>query len=252
MKTLIIGKGQIGKALEKHLSKHYKVFSRDKKEIEVPFKPKIIHICYPYFNNFVKTTLKYIQKYSPKYVVLHSTVKVGTTRKIQQKTEAKVVHSPIIGVHPNLERGFKLFPKWVAPRSHAIKRYFERTGMKVDFMQKPEETELAKILSTTYFGWNIVFCKEVWKLCRKFKVDFKRVYSEWNEKYNEGYLKWLEYKDLKYSPIRPVLVPGVFMGKVEKIGGHCVIPNCKLLSCELTKIILKFNQAYYERSRTKK
>lgn len=227
MRSLIIGKGEVGKALFKVLKKHYPTFIRDKKDLKID-NIEIIHICFPYSKSFIKDVKKYQKEYKPKYTIIHSTVPVGTSRKL------KAYHSPVRGVHPNLEKGIKTFVKYLAPDNKELKRYFKKAGIKVKTFNKQETTELAKILDTTYYGWNIVFCKEVKRICDKYGLNFNDVYTEFNKTYNEGYIKLG-----KKNVVRPVLKP------IEgKIGGHCIIQNCFLLKDKITKLILNFNKRY--------
>lgn len=227
MRSLIIGKGEVGKALFKVLKKHYPTFIRDKKDLKID-NIEIIHICFPYSKSFIKDVKKYQKEYKPKYTIIHSTVPVGTSRKL------KAYHSPVRGVHPNLEKGIKTFVKYLAPDNKELKRYFKKAGIKVKTFNKQETTELAKILDTTYYGWNIVFCKEVKRICDKYGLNFDDVYTEFNKTYNEGYTKLG-----KKNVVRPVLKP--VKGKIK---GHCVINNCLLLKDKITEIILNFNKKY--------
>lgn len=233
MNTLIIGAGDVGKSLYEVLKPYYPVIIRDKKGLRgestgsfIPFS--IIHICFPYFKGFEKEVKKYQKRYDPKYTIIHSTIPVGTSRK------CRAYYSPIRGGHPNLTKSIKTFVKYLGPKSMVLKRYFERARIKIEILDKPETIELLKILSTTYYTWNIVFCKEAKKICDKYKLDFEKVYTRANETYNEG------YKILgRANVIRPVLEP-----TKGPISGHCLIPNCRLLKSEITAIILKLNKRY--------
>ena len=91
-------------------------------------------------------------------------------------------------------------------------------------------------MSTTYYAWNILFEKYLHQLSKKHKANFNQVYTKWNKIYNAG------YKKTKPNVIRPILkhFPG-------PIGGHCLIPNVKILDKWLkdnfTKFILAQNKA---------
>ncbi len=233
MKSLIIGKGEVGKSLYRILKtthptriKNKEVLPEEKKGTKVKFT--ILHICFSYFKGFEKEVKKYQKRYNPKYTVIHSTVPVGSSRK------CRAYHSPIRGEHPDLTKDIKTFVKYLGPKNLVLKIYFELAGIKVKMLDKPETTELLKILSTTYYAWNIVFCKEVKKICDKYKLDFDKIYTRANETYNEGYTKLG-----KINVIRPVLKP-----TKGPIGGHCLIPNCRLLKNEITSFILKLNKKY--------
>ena len=229
-KHLIIGGGEIGNALFNILKKKFDVSIRDKND-EVKGKFDVLHIAYPPIKNFIGVTKKYIKEYKPNLVIIHSTVAVGTTKKIG----TIAVHSPVRGIHPHLERGIKTFTKYFGgQKSKIAEKYFKEVGVPTKFFPNSEMTELLKILDTTYYGWNIVFAKETKRICNKYKVDFDAVYTEANREYNRG------YKKLGMSHVvRPVLkfMPG-------KIGGHCVIPNTKLLNDWLTNTLKKRNATY--------
>ena len=65
-------------------------------------------------------------------------------------------------------------------------------------------------------------------------LDFDLVYTQANRTYNEGYEK-LGKSEVK----RPVLkhYPG-------SIGGHCIIPNAKILNDSLADLLLERNLWY--------
>lgn len=229
-KHLIIGAGEVGKSLFNILKPVYDVHIRDIND-KTAGRFDVLHACYPPVKNFVAITKKYIKEYEPSLVIIHSTVPVGTTVKIGDN----VVHSPVRGTHPNLEKGLKTFVKYFSgPKAKEASKIFSSLGIKTKIFTKTEVTELGKILDTTYYGWNIVFCKEVKSICDSLGLDFDEVYTAQNIDYNDGYIKLG-----KKNVIRPVLkaVSG-------KIGGHCVVPNCNLLNSWLTKTIKQRNKTY--------
>lgn len=249
---LIIGAGEVGRALFDLLNPKFNVEMRDvgghKKE-----HFDIIHITYPPIKNFAGVTRKYIKFYMPNVVIIHSTIAVGTTRKIGPLA----VHSPIFGPHkrghnPGIVDGKTFAPSakgkltfgknityfvkyFSGPKADKAASYFSRIGIKTRIFKKPETTELLKILDTTYYAWNVVFSKEVKRLCDEYGLDFDEVYTIPNRDYNEGYRRIGKMSHV----IRPVLkyMPG-------KIGGHCMIPNCDLLDDWLTKTIKERNRKY--------
>lgn len=229
-KHLIIGSGEIGTAMKNVLSQRFDVSIRDKKD-EIHGHFDILHITYPPVKNFIAITKKYIKQYKPSLVIIHSTIPVGFTKKLG----TMAVHSPVRGVHPHLERGIMTFEKYFGgPKAKLAAEYFKALGIKTICFEKAETTELMKILDTTYYGWNIVFNKEAKRLCDKFKVSFDDVYIRANKDYNDAYARLG-----KANVVRPVLnyVAG-------DIGGHCVIPNTKLLNDWLTNTLKKRNSVY--------
>ncbi len=230
MTHLIIGKGEVGSALFEILSSHYESKIRDKgNSREGHFD--VLHIAYPYVENFIETTKRYIQEYAPSLVVIHSTVPVGTAQAIGDRA----VSSPIRGTHPNLVEGIKRFVKYFGgPKAKEAAKIFQDIGVQIKTFEKAETTELAKLLDTTYYAWNIIFAKEVKRICEKMNLDFDEVYTIPNRDYNEGYKKLG-----KPNVIRPVLQPAP-----GPIGGHCIIPNAELLNDWLTETIKERNKKY--------
>jgi prephenate dehydrogenase len=242
MKTLIIGNGEIGKALKNVLLNNYKIHILDKngnifecfkyneekeyKIINNREKYDIIHICFPYSEKFIFEVKKYQKRFDPKYTIIHSTVPIGTSRK------CNAIHSPVIGKHPHLEESLITFTKYISgKKANEVADYFRRVGMKVYLMDKQEATELGKISQTTQYALNIEYIKNLKKECDKYNLSFSDVYTLFSQNYNEGYKK-LGYEEYKI----PLLVP-----IMNKQGGHCTISNCKIWNNVFTKFILKNN-----------
>src|SRR5687768_9191104 len=107
------GKGQVGSALVEILeSKDHDVFILDKDdEVEPPKRLKydFLHIAIPFHSNFTQNVKNVIRRYNPTYVIVHSTVPVGTTRRLGKNA----AHSAVRGQHPNLKHGIMRFTKYV-------------------------------------------------------------------------------------------------------------------------------------------
>lgn len=237
----IVGMGEVGRAIQKLTRQHYKVFTKDlDHDTLTDEKIDLLHICIPYSSIFVEHVSTIIDQVSPACTLINSTIIPGTTRKVFKRTHTPIAHTPIMGVHPNLAKYQKVFTKVIGPINQTAwniaKQHWQKLGApQIICFDSPEETELAKLLSTTYYGWNIMFNKEVKKLCNTAGCNFDHVYTKFNTIYNQGYAK------TKPNVIRPVLdyVPG-------PIGGHCIISNAQLLEKELpnpiTKAILSSNR----------
>lgn len=231
--TLIIGNGEIGSSLGKVLKKKYIVRFVDVEPIDPVWNPKtetvdVMHICFPPIKNFVEAVKAYQRLYKPRYTVIHSTVALGTSKK------CKAYHSPVRGVHPNIDKALTVFTKYLAPNSDYLKRYFEAVDIPIRLINNSNTTEALKIWDTTIYGVNIMLEKEIYDWCKKHKVDYDMVYPHSALTYNMGYenMGLPQYKKyiLKH-------VPG-------KIGGHCVIQNLALLDSPLANELKKRNQNY--------
>lgn len=233
--TLIIGGGEIGNSLYNVLSAEYECDIYDIKysrESLVELEKNTytyVHVCFPYSDKFIEKVNEYKQIFKPKYVIIHSTVPVGTSSDLQ------AYHSPCIGIHPDLTVSMKVFTKFISggtPEGLAhLGNYFRRCGMTVYLTDKSETTELSKIMCTSYYGINIEFTKEMKRLCNKYDIPFE-FWTIWNNNYNQGYTK-LNHPEF----VRQNLIP-----MMNKVGGHCVLPNTLLNSNNMTRFIEFLNQ----------
>lgn len=232
-KDLIIGSnGMIGKAIyECYGDDKNKVLKQDLECIYIDNEDTIrcMHICIPCKakNKFIDIVINYIKEHNPEIVILHSTVPVGTSREIYKQTKNVIlVHSPCCGKHPNLYVSIKSASNKffsVLPKSEKIIRKVEKIMIDLFdypiYVENPENTETAKILSTTEYALHIAIVTEFKRYCKENNLNFDFVYTAWRENYNETYT---ELKDKKF--IRPILTPCK-----GKISGHCILPNIQLI-----------------------
>lgn len=231
----ILGYGEVGKAIAKfYKTPKIKDLKRDDNLLGV----EVLHICLPWSDKFISISEKEIKRINPKISIIHSTVALGTTKKLAKKFKGMVVHSPIRGVHPYLHKGVKTFVKYIGADSkkagETAKKYFKALGIKTKVFDCSSTSEALKLWDTTQYGWMIILNKEIKKWCDKNKIDFEDIYTEANKTYAEGYKKLG-----RPEVLRPYLknMPG-------KIGGHCVLQNCKILKSDISKIILAKNKTY--------
>jgi UDP-N-acetyl-D-mannosaminuronate dehydrogenase len=211
--VVVVGLGEVGRPLLQLLSEHYKVTGVD---ITPPpgrvGEVDVLHICFPFeIKDFVGESARYIELYRPALTVINSTVAVGTTRAVAQRTGAAVAHSPVRGKHARMLEELRSYTKFVggidaASSKHAAS-HFERAGLKTRILAAPEATELAKLTETTYFGVLIAWAQEV-----------ERYADQTGQSYDElvSFYEGISF----FPPIK--FFPGI-------IGGHCVMPNIKIL-----------------------
>lgn len=230
MKHKIFGYGEIGKAIGKCLSE-YSIKEKNFEHGDV--ECYCLHVCF-FCDGFHDIVSAEIERSGAEVVIIHSTVIPGTTKKLQDKYPlVEVVHSPVIGVHPDLYKGLKTFFKFIG-----CDRDYRKAVDCIDFdmnlihipIMNSEITEKLKLLSTTYYGVCIAMHQYAKDLLGN---NFDR-FEEWNENYNSG------YQELNMGNVaRPILY-----APNGKIGGHCVIPNAKILKevlpHELLDAILKY------------
>lgn len=218
-KHLIIGAGEIGRSVYEVLKDVADVSIRDI-DSDIVGQFNYVHITFPYTDNFVELVRGYEELYSPHTIIVHTTTKIGTIRNLGEKA----VHVPIRGKHPNLAQSIKTFRLYIGgndiDRVTDVAAIFKQVVPDVYILdQPPETTEALKILSTTYYGWNIIFEKWAHDFCERYEIPFEVVYTDANKSYNEGYTKMGMPQF-----VRPVLehMPGC-------IGGHCVRQNCDMM-----------------------
>lgn len=216
--NLIIGLGEVGIALAKILECE----GIDKNQ-ESEFKSyRFLHICFPYSENFIEYVRAYQDQFSPDCTIVHSSVPIGTCRELD------CVHSPIRGIHPELEQGIRTFNKYFAGRgSEVAMDLFESKGLACTWVNDTDTTEALKLWDTTQYGINILIEKEIHKFCQKNGLNFGVVYTHANSTYNKGYNKLGHHQFKKYI-LKHIEGP---------IGGHCVKENAKLLDTPLAKLL---------------
>jgi len=239
-KIVIVGLGEVGRPLLGLLSDSYKVIGVD---IAPPSasvgKVDLLHVCYPFeIKDFIGETARYIEFFKPKITVIHSTVAVGTTRAIADRTGAAVVHSPVRGKHVRMLEEMRSYTKFIGAANPAdgeyVAEHFQGAGLKTKILSAPEATELAKLTETTYFGVMIAWAQEVERYCDQAGQSYEEVASF--------------YDEISFFPTTKYF-PGV-------IGGHCVMPNIEILrkldDSSILKAIKASNEAKIERESSKK
>jgi UDP-N-acetyl-D-mannosaminuronate dehydrogenase len=211
--VVVIGLGEIGRPLLELVSRRGRGVGVDvQPPAEHVERADIMHVCYPFeIEDFVGVTARYIERFRPELTIVNSTVAVGTTRAIAERTGAAVVHSPIRGKHARMLDDLLGYTKFIGSLDPASGKeaveHFESLGIRTRLLSSPEATELAKLTETTYFGLLIAWAQEVERWCDQLGQDYDDVAAF--------------YEEVKYLP--PVkFFPGI-------IGGHCVMPNIEIL-----------------------
>ena len=240
MTDIILGMGEVGETLFNLLvdrkvdcvgidldNSKCKNFS----ENEIIKNPEYLHVCLPgELVKFTDIVVSWIDKIKNiQVVIIHSTVKPGTTKNIQEKSSIPILFSPVRGVHKRFLNDIKKYTKFISFDGKEIdlkiKKDLENRFEKVDWMSTTKTAELAKILvDTTYYGWLINYAQITKMICEKENVDFDEMWKFADEIHeNLGN--------------RPKMFPGI-------IGGHCVIPNLDLVKYENLDMIKKINEMY--------
>jgi len=197
-------------------------------------KTSFLHIAIPGTDNLIDNVLKLYKKFQPECIVIHSTIRPGTTEKLQKKIPIPVIYSATRGVHKRMTYDLKRYTKFFvisasAPRSKwASSRYvkvMKDCGIKTKKMSNPETLELAKIIcDTSYLGWLVNYAQLSNIVAIEYGVNYDEMWSFSDEIH-------------KFLGNRPKMFPGF-------IGGHCVIPNLDLIHNQTLNLIKKLNDSY--------
>lgn len=218
MKQIVIGLGEVGTAIRNILEcDGFDNQSGGAGESSYD----VMHVCFPFDKDFLQEVQRYEDLFKPGLVIIHSTVPVGVSSLLA------AVHSPIRGVHPDLEDGIRTFTKFFGgERAKEAAEIFEEKGIKTRCVGSARNTEAMKLWDTTQYGLNILLQKAIKAYCEKNALDFDVVYTDANDTYNDGYGKLGRWRFRKY-------VLEDFPGP---IGGHCVQENWDLLEDPIAKI----------------
>lgn len=255
-RVLVIGLGEVGIPLFELLEESglFYVYGLDTDEAKMrelgqtrpPSRVDVMHVCIPCSSRekLVKIATDYAKQFSPKLIIVESTVPPGTTMDIYEKCKpCLVTHSPIRGVHKSREHmkwELKRWTKYVGGTSpeaaKAAQEHFQKLGMKTKVLKSSLETELAKLFETSYRAWMIACFQEMHRISKHFSADFDEI-TDFIEDTHRVRLD------------RPVMFPG-------EIGGHCLVANILLLlegyDSEFLRLILESNEKRKQELKDKK
>ena len=242
-KNVVAGLGEIGRPILKLISKAtlsigYDInpeLNNEKKLLKYAnLDTEFLHICTPFIKKFQANVLSLYKKFSPKIIVIHSTISPYTTKNLQKQLPIPVIYSATRGVHKRMLYDLKRYKKFFAIEPNApheklaIKKYsnlMRKCGVKTKKMSNPLTLELAKIVvDTSYYGWLINYAQISNMIAIQNKIDYNEMWSFADEIH-------------KLLGNRPKMYPGF-------IGGHCVIPNLDLLGNKILNQINMLNKFY--------
>ena len=226
--NVVLGSGEVGTVIRKRCITSAKCY--DKGEWEGKnIDATALHICIPYSDDFVGIVQQSVDEMHPKYLIIHSTVEPGTTNKIQHDVKA---YSPVMGRHEdNFTKNVCLFRKWIA----CDQNHYDFFAKLLDVPPKWwgddfSALEYAKVMSTNYMYWNLIYQKLMHKDCEENGYDFDKVYTEWNINYNDGIYFTHKYWGRPVYDYDPKPTPG----------GHCLPANIHLADNGIATILQKW------------
>ena len=151
--TVVIGLGEVGRPLCELIAQTgAEVLGVDAAPVDLPAPGTVavMHICFPFeIDDFVGETARYVDRLRPELTVINSTVGVGTTRAVHERTGGRIVHSPVRGKHARMVEELTYYDKFIGPidadAGVLAKQHFESLGMTTKVLSSPEASELAKL-----------------------------------------------------------------------------------------------------------
>jgi UDP-N-acetyl-D-mannosaminuronate dehydrogenase len=218
--AIVVGVGEVGKPLLELVRRRYSAIGIDLEPAPANVTCRTLHICFPFSGEFIRASAEYIKRYCPVLAIINSTVAPGTTRAIHGLTRTCLAYSPVRGKHDKMKQDLVRYTKYIGgiDRESAARtsEHFQSLGMRTKVVSSPEAAELAKLTETTYFGLLIAWAQEVERYCDQLHVDYSQIVSF--------------YEEISFFPAFKY-APGI-------IGGHCVMPNIRILESVFRSDIL--------------
>lgn len=246
MSTVIIGCGEVGKALYARIKPYLNIIHRvdTKKNMMEARMEKYDYMLVtipvdinrddkPETDAFIDVIREYKRKFNPKCIIVFSTVPIGTCEKLE------CAHAPIEGKHPNLRGSFKHWNFMLGydgtDKLYDYVFFFKLIHAQVNVLPS-RFTEFLKLQSTLMYAVNIEFARWANEMCKEINMTYNWV-EKYNENYNELYKKLSGFEHIR----RYILYP-----PEKQLEGHCVIPNAKMIeashSNRFSKLVLEVDK----------
>jgi hypothetical protein len=231
MKGLLIGYGEIGKGVSAILTEHHELIIYDKKyeNINDPCSVTgavdidVLLIAFPYDEHFLSEVLFWKGVARPKATIVFSTVPIGTC------TALLACHFPIEAKHPHIERDIRLNNNsWFGGTNEIAIKFMKNAGFKFRIIDDPRHTEFLKLRSTSIYGVNLEFARYSENVARQIGLDYSLI-TQYDKDYNELVVTRGNPEHQRY----------VLTAPEGMIGGHCVVPNAKILDSQFPSDFLK-------------
>ena len=222
MKAILIGYGEIGQAVKEVFSNFHDIDVVKKEGDEIPGQSyDLMLVAIPYTDKFVEIMEDYKSKVNVNSIVVFSSVQIGTCSQIG------AIHSPIEGLHPHLVESLKNCRRWVGGSDELVNKFFAESKLSCRQFEKPEITEALKLSSTALYGLNILFANYRKKIADDLDFDFSN-FKAYDKDYNNLYQSLCMPQYQRYLLDPPE----------GEIGGHCIVPNAKILMKKYPSVFL--------------
>jgi UDPglucose 6-dehydrogenase len=230
----IIGYGYVGRAMYNLFKNHYNILIYDpfyyltNSQDEINSKCQYAFICVPTQSkkdgscdiNLVEESIKWL---TVPLITIKSTIEIGTTKKLTEKYNKRIVFSPEYcgessywtpyKFHTDIkETPFFIFGGNKEDCNELINLYIPITGpVKTYRITDSTTAEIVKYIENSFYATKIAYCNEMYDLCKKSN-------SNWNE------VRELWLLDPRINPMHTL----VFENK-RGFGGKCLPKDTKAL-----------------------
>lgn len=227
MKALLAGFGEIGKGMYEIFSKVHevKIIDFTKGESAIITKVDILLIAFPWSTNFDKDVIYYQTTTKATATIIFSTVPIGTCKRLN------ACHFPVEAKHPHIGRDVMLNKSnffGLAEGNKGALDFLRMSGINYRTLLNTDWTEFLKLRSTAIYGLNIEFARYSHGVANQIGMIYD-VIKEYDQAHNE---LTAERGTPEHS--RYILDP-----PEGQIGGHCVVPNAKILDQQFPSVFLK-------------
>lgn len=227
LKALLLGYGEIGKGMYEILSKVHTI------QIHDPGKGilktddygsgGILLVAFPWSDDFVDIVNFWQTYLHPKATIIFSTVPIGTCSTLN------ACHFPVEAKHPHIARDVMLNDNcYLGGWDETVHRFLKDAGLRFRALMSPVYTEFLKLRSTAIYGINIEFARYSNEIAQKIGLDYQTI-KEYDIAHNALTAKRGTPEHSRYILDAPE----------GNIGGHCVVPNAKILDEQYPSVLLK-------------
>jgi hypothetical protein len=236
MKHIIIGAGEVGKNIAQNIKGEFSIYDKgeweDTRASSLYGGPYYVHICIPYNDSFMEIVNRVKLIFNPKITIIHSTIKEGVISKLEDTD--KILYSPVVGRHQDdFSESSRKFTKFFAGKRDKYDEVSDYFDYDTQYWgPNYDELVFAKLMSTAYMYWNLVYEKNLFNECKHKGYDHNKVYKRWNRNYNNGYgIDHPEWKRPIYDHVEDA-----------RPGGHCLGSNIFLTENHIINILRQWHE----------
>jgi UDPglucose 6-dehydrogenase len=207
----IIGQGFVGNAVYQKFKQFYgNILTYDTVNVkcnssfvDLALISKIIFVCLPTPINadgsanvsLIEDTLKKLNEYKNKIVVIKSTIPPGTTARFNQTFQnLKVVFNPEFLTERNAvsdyENQSRIILGGPRPATTELKQVFSKVFPSAHIIKTDStHAEMVKYLTNTFLSVKVSFANEIYQICEKLEIDYDKVieYATMDERLGESH-----------------------------------------------------------------